>query len=242
MADFKHHSWDYRFLRFVWWPLRRLWWTSRPAILIGLSVLAFLVVPYSLVVYFFGGSGPVWDWVNTLMSTLTSVLLAIAAGFFLFRIQTSHTQRAEKHEIENLAHSEVTKVLNKLQENLPDREGPYPPKREIPTSELKPELHETHFMFIYFNTQFLERAFESGMLPSREEMELRSLIGQLHEYNQQMEHLRALSVNATALQEGESRYQQQAKIVLGLEKRLTKQARRIKRIMWDREKREKSGW
>jgi hypothetical protein len=241
---FKVGSWEYWFPRLVWWRLRFVWWAIWPAILIGFCVLTFLVMPYSLVVYFFGESTstPVWDWWTALISTLASVFLAIAVGVVLLRIQSSLTSRDEEHEMENLLHSELVRVLDKLQVNLPEREEPYPPKREIPASELKPEWHETHFKFNYFDTQFLERAVESRMLPYAEETEARKLVGQLHEYNQQMAHLRSLSVNATALQEGESRYQEQARIVLLLEKRVTKQARHIIRIVWNREKRNENGW
>jgi hypothetical protein len=105
---FKAGPREYWFPRLVWWPLRLFWWAIWPAILIGLGVLAFLVAPYSLVIYFFGGSGPVWDWLNTLMTTLISVLLAIAAGVVLFRIQSSLTSREEEREMENLLYSEVT--------------------------------------------------------------------------------------------------------------------------------------
>ena len=84
-------------------------------------VLAFLVMPYSLVVYFFGGSSstPVWDWWNALISALASVFLAIAVGVILFRIQSSLISRDEEHEMENLLYLELTRVLDKLQVNLP---------------------------------------------------------------------------------------------------------------------------
>ena len=94
----------------------------------------------------------------------------------------NHSESCQVWKVVSLL-AEVTNVLTKLQENLPEREGPHPPKREIPTSELKPELRETHFKFIYFDTQFLGQAFESGMLPLTDKTELRKLIGQLHEYN-----------------------------------------------------------
>ena len=201
-----------------------------------------MVAPYSFVVYFFGGptSTPVWDWLSALISTLASVFLAIAVGVVLFRIQTNLASQEEEHEMEQLLHSELVRILDKLQVDLPGvKEPDYPPKRKIPPSELKPELHETHFKFNHFDTRFLERA-ENGMLPSTDNAQTRKLIGQLHEYNQQMAHLRSLSVNAAAQQEGESRYREQARIVLLLEKRVIKKTREVIRLLRAIEKRKRA--
>lgn len=198
---------------------------------------------YSLVVCLFGGTNttPAWDWFNALISTLASVFLAVAVGIILFRIQSSLADREEEHEMEQLLHSELVRILDKLQVDLPGEKEPYyPPKGAAPGIKLKPELHETNFKFNYFDTRFLERA-ENGMRPSTDNAQTRKLVGQLHEYNQQMAHLRFLSVNATAQQEGESRYREQARVVLLLEKRVIKQTREVIRLQRARDKRRESG-
>ena len=175
---FTAHPWsDVR--RFVWWPLGRLWFNYWPAIVVSLGVFAFLAV-YSREVYFITGPGGFREWMDTLVSTVASVLLALVTGYVLFRWQAAITERERKQEMAVMLRSELKDVLMELQESHhPDQKNLWPPdpkESEFPVEMLEPESHEASFPYGYMHPRFFEQAYESKLFDGWLNVELQRLV------------------------------------------------------------------
>lgn len=224
--------------RHIWWPLRGFWWHYSRVIVLGAVALGALCV-YSLIVYLTREPDQFGLWLNTMVSTVASVLLAVVAGYVLFMWQARYTARNKKQDTTNLLRHELIGILTDLREDIdPDRNRRFPPKpkeSEIHPSALDPASHETDFLYRYLDPRLIERAYLDGDFKLYLTVDLNRLSKLLHQYNRQVSHLRSLSVAYDGSETSGKRYRRQAIVVFRQERSLAKNARIVLNRLKDEE-------
>jgi hypothetical protein len=147
-------------------------------VMIIILVLCLIVgIAYSVFVYDRARS-QFWDWCHSLVATLLSVMLALAAGFWVYDLQVQKADRQEKEDLTVLLRQE----LSYLRSHLAEAE-----QAEIIVGGSRKKV-----LITYVQPVVLEQAATSGLFDPVDSANMLKIAREIRLYNVEVEFLIAM--------------------------------------------------